>query len=243
MLGGTRAEIAAEKAGIFKLGVPALVWGRDEETQQVFERIAAEKGAPLYFAEDYPVPDDFPPLDLEGPCQDVNLRTVLAALSILSGSRGITPTMEDAIANAAAITGFHGRWEIVRRNPLVICDIAHNPPALAHNFARLQSLREGQCSASLLIVFGLMADKDIDGILPLMPCDAEYILVQPATPRAMKLNDLALKLKSLHCGLQPSVAAGVHEALRRAEELQNPIIYIGGSTYVVSEAISYLQSI
>ena len=94
LLGSTRAEIAAEKAGIFKPGVPAVVWGRDQETQPVFELTAADIGAPLYFAEDYPIfyTAETLTLDLYGPCQDINLRTVLAALTILSVFRDWQPT-------------------------------------------------------------------------------------------------------------------------------------------------------
>ena len=271
LLGGTRAEIAAEKAGIFKPGVPALVWGRDPETQPVFEKAAAEVGCPLFFAEDYSVPEDFPPLDLTGPCQEENLRTVIAALTILqrdpqfvvaqrveqkylpeTGEEEIdksltnsdlcftdvlSPIVQQAIAAAGRITGLRGRWEIVLRDPLTICDIAHNPPALAVNFARLSTHRP------LLVVFGAMADKDEESIAGILPQDAEYFLVQPHTPRAMSTSDLALKLKRNCFSVQPSVAAGVQAALERAKLLPDPIIYIGGSTYVVSEAISYLESI
>lgn len=243
LLGSTRAEIAAEKAGIIKPGVPALVWGRDPETQPVFEHIAAEKGSPLHYAEDFPVPEGLAS-DLEGPCQDVNLRTVWAALSIL----GVSGT-EDGIRSAARLTGFRGRWEILCRNPLAICDIAHNPPALEVNFRRLKSLSvpaEGP-ARPLLIVYGAMADKDVRSIVELMPPEAEYFLVAPKGERAMPVKDLALKLKNLNFTESGTVAAGVDDALRRARVLagsgSDPIVYIGGSTFVVSEAVSYLESV
>ncbi len=245
LLGNTRAEIAAEKAGIFKPGVPALVWGRDPETRPVFESAAAAVGCPLYFAEDFPVPEGFPPLDLAGPCQDINLRTVLAALAILQDSNGtaaLSPGVCEAIASAARITGLRGRWEQVLDKPLTICDIAHNPPALAVNMERLTALCKAE-KRPLLIVFGAMADKDEDSVATILPQEAEYFLVQPSTPRAMRTGDLALKLKRNCFSVQPSVAAGVQAALERAKLLPDPIIYIGGSTYVVSEAISYLESI
>lgn len=95
----------------------------------------------------------------------------------------------------------------------------------------------------LIIVYGAMADKDVDGIVTLMPEDAEYILVRPDTPRAMGAGELALKLKAYNISVQPTVADGVRAALERAEQLHDAIIYIGGSTYVVSEAISYLESV
>ena len=238
LLGNTRAEIAAEKAGIFKPGVPALVWGRDPETQPVFERIAAEKGSPLHFAEDYTLPDGLAS-DLEGPCQDLNIRTVWAALAIL----GISGT-EEGIRCAARMTGFRGRWEVLSRKPLVICDIAHNPPALAENFARL---RMGLRRRPLLVVYGAMADKDVSSIAALMPQEAEYFLVAPQGERAMPVKDLALKLKNLNFTESGSVAAGVEAALSRASALAgeglDPIVYIGGSTFVVAEAVSYLGSV
>ncbi len=245
LLGNTRAEIAAEKAGIFKPGVPALVWGRDTETRPVFESAAAAVGCPLYFAEDFPVPEGFPPLDLAGPCQDINLRTVLAALAILQDSNATAALSRgvcEAIASAARITGLRGRWEQVLDKPLTICDIAHNPPALAVNMERLTALCKAE-KRPLLIVFGAMADKDEDSVATILPQEAEYFLVQPSTPRAMRTGDLALKLKRNCFSVQPSVAAGVQAALERAKLLPDPIIYIGGSTYVVSEAISYLESI
>ena len=249
LLGNTRAEIAAEKAGIFKPGVPALVWGRDPETLPVFESAAAAVGCPLYFAEDFPVPEGFPPLDLAGPCQDINLRTVLAALAILQqddsglpATAALSPGACEAIASAARITGLRGRWEHVLDKPLTICDIAHNPPALAVNMERLTALCKAE-KRPLLIVFGAMADKDEDSVATILPQEAEYFLVQPSTPRAMRTGDLALKLKRNCFSVQPSVAAGVQAALERAKLLPDPIIYIGGSTYVVSEAISYLESI
>ena len=243
LLGNTRAEIAAEKAGIFKPGVPALVWGRDPETQPVFERAAATVGCPLYFAEDFQIPDGIGPLDLQGPCQEVNLRTVCAALAVI----GLPATAPEAIAQAGAITGFRGRWEVLRRNPLVICDIGHNPQALAASFSRLEALRIHNMPPAarrpLIVVYGAMADKDVDGIVTLMPEDAEYILVRPDTPRAMGTGELALKLKAYNISVQPTVADGVRATLERAEQLHDAIIYIGGSTYVVSEAISYLESV
>lgn len=249
LLGNTRAEIAAEKAGIFKPGVPALVWGRDPETRPVFESAAAAVGCPLYFAEDFPVPEGFPPLDLAGPCQDINLRTVVAALAILQqddsglpATAALSPCVCEAIASAARITGLRGRWEQVLDKPLTICDIAHNPPALAVNMERLTALCKAE-KRPLLIVFGAMADKDEDSVATILPQEAEYFLVQPSTPRAMRIGDLALKLKRNCFSVQPSVAAGVQAALERAKLLPDPIIYIGGSTYVVSEAISYLESI
>ena len=233
MLGDTRAAIAAEKAGIFKPGVPALVATTDDETAPVFERIASEVHCPLFFADSSDVCDI--KLDLEGPCQSINLRTVLAALELM----GVDPDME-AISRTAAITGFHGRWERLMDNPEVICDIGHNPAALEFNFTRLAGL-----GRPLVIVYGIMADKDLDGIAPLMPAGAHYILAAPSTERSLKVEALFARLGALRPDLEtesaPSVADAVRRALELASEVPGSLVYIGGSTFVVSEAVTSLH--
>ena len=131
LLGNTLAEIAAEKAGIFKEDVPAVIGEVLPETLPVFLDKAL---GPLYFAD--PSGADLPEgMDLRGDCQRKNLATVLKALEVL----GIEPDME-AIKHTAERTGLRGRWEKLRDNPLVICDIGHNAAALGPNFRQLESL-------------------------------------------------------------------------------------------------------
>ena len=244
LLGSTRAEIAAEKAGIFKPGVPALVWGRDFETEPVFRDAAVHAGSPLYFAEDFPMPAE--PQGPQVPCFGLNLRTAGAALSLLRERFGLDlgdACLQEALLDCARFTGLRARWEVLMEEPLVICDIAHNPPALEANFARLEQLRSAsERRRPLLVVFGMMADKDIDSVLSLLPRDAVYFPVVPATPRALCAEDLALKLKSFNFTRPGSVAAGIDAALGSARGLEDPIIYVGGSNYVASEAVKYLQS-
>ena len=225
LLGDTRAKIAAEKAGIFKPGVPALVGGRDAETAPVFEARAAAAPCPLFWAEDF----DVEPFgtDLTGPCQAANLRTVLAALELL----GVEPDRE-ALAATAARTGLRGRWERLRTDPEVICDIGHNPPALEINFRRLRD-----SGRPLVIVYGIMADKDLDAIRPLMPPEAQYFLVAPRGERALPVEELAARMEGLRCTACDSVEAGVRQALDAASRIPHCILYIGGSTFVVAEAV------
>jgi len=133
-------------------------------------------------------------MDLQGEWQAENLRTVLKVLEVME----IEPTevVLQAIEHTARRMEFHGRWEMLRRDPDILCDIGHNPPALARNFTQLQQyLDEGRYDR-LIIVYGVMADKDLDGIIPLMPADAIYIAVAPDTPRAMKADVLFDKLSS-----------------------------------------------
>lgn len=233
MLGGTRAEIAFEKAGIFKPGVPALVWGWDGQTGPVFESHAAEVPCPLFFAEEFETEDIG--LDLTGPCQGINLRTVLAALELL----GIDAD-RDALARTARITGFRGRWERLLPEPETICDIGHNPAALQLNFERLTAL-----GRPLFIVYGVMADKDLDGIAPLMPGGAEYFLVAPATSRSLPVAALEERLSKLRPDIRacaaPSVADGVKMAVKKASGVPGSLVYIGGSTFVVAEAVELFK--
>ncbi len=278
LLGDTREKIAAEKAGIFKPGVPALISTRDGETAPVFEKIAAQVGAPLYFADAMDACGDawreetLAAMDLQGDCQRENLRTVCAALEILRPEADGQDwnAMRSAIERTAVIADFHGRWEVLSRDPLTICDIAHNPPALKVNFGKLdRMLATGECD-DLIIVYGVMADKDLGSIMPLMPQRAEYILVEPRSTRSMKVDELYRKMvefrerpltvvepvettreaaahrhsdKFNDCKLTPAgdVKSGVRLALERAAKLaaqgRKPLVYIGGSTFVVSEAI------
>ena len=231
LLGNTRAEIAAEKAGIFKSAVPAVVGITDDETAPVFEAAAAREHCPLFFADQYDLCCEMPELDLTGPCQDINFATVVAALDLL----GEEPDV-DAISHAARITGFHGRWEKICDDPETICDIGHNPPALKENFAMLESL-----GRPLVIVYGVMADKDLDGIAPLMPSDAEYVLVAPATSRAMEVGALSARLSALRPELLTRTAPDVQDGMKIATDLASArpgcLIYVGGSTFVVAEAM------
>ena len=314
LLGSTRALIAREKAGIFKPGVPAVVGVRDAETAPVFEEVAASVGTPLVFASDVPAcgfeQDLLSRMDLTGPCQDINLHTVLVALAILENSEDLgrirpkahqvaaleggpgapeaenapgggpesgtwgekgpkcTRSVLNAIAEAGKRTGLWGRWQRICEKPEVICDIGHNPPALKENFARLEALANGEGLASkqprtVIIIYGIMADKDLAGIAPLMPAGAKYILAAPDNQRAMRAEELAARLKALRPDLgcrvserpvaskaeagrdepaaeacrEGSVAAAVRQALDLAQDLPNALIYIGGSTFVVAEAL------
>ncbi|MBO4447776.1 MAG: bifunctional folylpolyglutamate synthase/dihydrofolate synthase [Bacteroidales bacterium] len=233
LLGDTRAKIAAEKAGIFRSGVPALVSSRDAETLPVFERIASDLGVPLYFADGVDGGSLLQRLDLKGPCQKENLRTVLKALELLCPGESVP---EEAIATTAARTGLRGRWETLQTSPETIADIAHNPPALKLNFRRLE-----QMGRPLFIVFGIMADKDLESVSALLPASARYYLAAPATLRSLAAGELekrlALLRPDLDCRSFASVADAVKQAVADAARTKNALVYIGGSAFVVSEAL------
>lgn len=231
LLGNTRSQIAGEKAGIFKKGIDALVSVRDPQTAPVFIRTADALPCPLHFSDEFEV-HTFE-TDLKGPYQEVNLRTALAALQIIG-----VPADRDAMAHTAEITGFRGRWEKIFSTPETICDIGHNPDALRINFARLE-----QSGRPLFIVYGIMADKDIDTIRSLMPKKARYYIAAPAIPRALDTATLAEKMSGLDCTSCESVADAVEKAITDALKIPGALVYVGGSNYLVAECILHLDAI
>ena len=266
-LGNTLAAIAGEKAGIFKPGVPALVGESNPETAPVFDD-KAWMMCPLTYADKvqpslwHRRQDILKQMDLQADAQEKNLRTVLAAIDILKEIPGFKAlsdmdTVREGLVDAARRTGFHGRWERLSEFPFVIADIGHNPQALTYNFDQLRRyVDEGRCS-SLIIVYGVMADKDLDGILPLMPADATYIFTAPQTSRALPADDILKRFTafqggkpSLRAYSAPTVRQAVQMALQLAQTLSGqtsrsasadkpvpPLVFIGGSAFVVAEAL------
>lgn len=253
LLGGTLSQIAAEKAGIFKPGVPALAGEVLPETLPVFIAKAQEVGTELHIAETetpalWERKDELlRDMDLQGAGQDKNLRTVLAALDIL-GIRN--PAIPDALVHTASRMDFHGRWERIGTAPDVICDMGHNAQALRGNFARLEKMRSDGEYSSLTIIYGIMADKDLDAIMPLMPEDAAYVFTTPQTRRALPAQAIldryaafcrehGRSTERLHAcdSVREAVGHAVREAARQCAAGEKPLIFIGGSIFVLAEAV------
>lgn len=250
-LGHTLPEIAAEKAGIIKPGVPAVLGESSHEYDSVFERKAEECGSPLYKAsQDETLSGILGFLGvssagevrcgLTGSCQKKNIRTVLAALSVLGGfSDGkarFAFTKENVIAgmeNVASLTGLRGRWECLCRSPRVYCDTGHNAHGLKYVFSQLENEKYGK----LYIVFGVVADKDLDSVIPLMPKDAYYLFTNARGTRALKAEILAQRLGA--AGMHGEIVPDVRKAYERALQLagKDDFVYIGGSTFVVAEVL------
>lgn len=254
LLGDTLAKIAGEKAGIIKKGVPVVIGEDKPETRPVFENKASETNSRIVFAEDIEpslwkdagkVEAD---MDLHGEYQRKNLRTSMAALDLLGLADDIS---EDALEHTAARMDFHGRWEKLQDKPLVICDIGHNAHALRNNFAQLEEMMGSEKYSSLTIIYAVMADKDFGSIMPLMPRDATYYFVTPKTRRALPAEEIKRRysafLASERVGMPgqdgnddnlfvfDSVKDAVETALSRSDG--RGLIYIGGSTFAVSEAL------
>ena len=258
-LGNTLEAIASEKAGIIKKEVPVIISETQPETEDVFRRKAAEMQAPILFAATaydihaIPQPADAPeslyrissttagagPLLLHSPLrgnyQVHNIRGVFAAAKQLQ-KQGFALGDEhiaEGIRKGKQNTGLRGRWEILQKNPLVIADTGHNKNGIACILEQLASVPHRR----LHMVIGMVNDKDVSGILHMLPKDAEYYFTQASIPRALDAAELARQ--AMQAGLQGRVIASVPEALQQALALADAsdLIFVGGSTFVAAEIL------
>ena len=265
ILGDTLPEIAFEKAGIIKPCVPVVVGESNPETDAVFERKVLYTNLPepqfmgnrpaimslLKFA-DKTAPSGWEnherlltDMDLQGEYQKHNLRTALAAIDSLAPVFPAAALNVSAIAQTALRTDFHGRWEKLSDSPYIICDIGHNEHGLRYNFAQLDAmLKSGKCS-HLIIVYGSVADKDVDASIHLMPENAHYIFTCATGKRALPAEIARDKYLSFCasagrepgdvrcCGTVPEAvreAFAIADAFRESDPSAKPLIYVGGST-------------
>lgn len=255
-LGNTLDKIAAEKAGIIKPGIPVVIGETTPETRPVFLAKAREENAPIHFAEDiHPLlsalpqsrggflyqTSDYPNLQgqLGGFCQEKNTNTLLTALSVLH-ERGIQFTefdMRKGFAHVCELTGLMGRWQRLGEHPTLICDTGHNVGGIQYI---VEQLRQQPCD-TLRIVFGMVNDKDINGVLELLPRQAVYYFTQASVKRAMPVHDLQA-LAANH-GLDGRCYDSVETALRQAREEAgaNDYIFVGGSSFIVADLLTALQ--
>ncbi len=254
-LGDTLPKIAAEKAGIIKAGVPVVVSEQaDSDVLNVFKTVASQANATLYPAYDlievishdhqegylriqYQVMNggeiEEIELDLMGDYQLSNFKGVLVALGVLreKGFVLIQDHIREGLRSVTTTTGLKGRWQVLQRNPMVVCDTAHNFAGLKFTISQLMAIPH----AIPRFVLGFVADKELDQILPLFPKNGAYYYCQPSNPRALSADLLAAKGKEL--GLTGVVIQDVNQALDQAilEADKNDVIYVGGSTFVVAD--------
>ncbi len=254
ILGNSLGEIAFEKAGIIKNGIPVVIGEKHPESEPVFLKKAGETKSDIYFAEDfYSVSDHrnindhlecrcrnlltndilYFETDLPGEYQVKNIPPVLKVIDILK-SKGYSITAEnikEGLAQTRRKTGLKGRWQVISNEPLIICDVGHNEEGIRWVVSQLKKIQ----TAELHIIFGMVKDKKPEPILRLLPADANYYFCQAAIPRAKDANELA-QAAGLY-GLRGKVIPDVYEALAAAISAYKPgdVIFAGGSTFVVGE--------
>jgi dihydrofolate synthase/folylpolyglutamate synthase len=232
-LGETLPEIAFEKAGIIKPNIPVIIGEFQAETAPVFNKIAADKNAKLFFAEQNIQKKYIS--DLKGNYQEKNIKTVVQTIEILrnSGFKISEEQLINGLSKVVKNTGLLGRWQILNTKPKVICDTAHNKEGLQYVLKQLNEEKFDQ----LHIVLGVVNDKDLNSVLPLFPKNAVYYFCKPNIPRG--LNEAELKLQANGFNLKgnsfKSVKLAYTNALDQAND--NDLIFIGGSTFVVAEVV------
>mgnify|MGYP000158951962 CR=1 FL=1 len=232
-LGTTLPEIALEKAGIIKPHVPVVIGEYCSETIAVFDAEADKIGAEIIAVPDLVVPTY--ECDLKGMYQLFNLRTATAAILELKRQGWTIPeqAMEQGFGHVVANTQLLGRWQKLSHRPDVFCDVAHNVDGIRVLVQHIQTLVFGQ----LHLVFGVMKDKDLDSILPLLPKGAHYYCCQANGERALTSDVLSSVLSSK--GFESQSYGAVSSALQAAQSAANTddLIVICGSNFVVAEII------
>ena len=248
-LGNTIQAIAQEKAGIMKPMIPCVIGEITDETLPIFTEHARKTKTPIVFAEQ----ENFDMMSLQqeyaltGLYQQKNLRTIMTAVNTLKqqGVRIDDSSIHIGLQKVTDNTHLRGRWETLSHSPLTICDTGHNVGGIKYVVKQLNTLThpilttQGTIKKRLRFVFGVVKDKDISGILSILPTDALYYFTQASVPRAYSATEL-MHDASLF-GLHGKAYSTVQEAVSTAQKDSSPedLIFIGGSTFVVADAIKY----
>ena len=255
-LGDTLAEIAGEKAGIMKEHVPVVIGRYQPSIHHVFSDKALKVGAPIFRATDVvkkeevivtedgitmkvQLPDSDKPFEIQiglrGDFQIENGLTVLAAVQILR-DLGVSIRLDDlrrGLRDVKALAGMRGRWEVLKKSPRVIADSGHNEDGVRRNMKELEQYDVQQ----LRMIIGMAKDKDVGKILSLLPGHAIYYWCAADMPRALsaaELSGMAARI-GLKGDVYDSVESAIRQALKEADD--SDLIYIGGSTFIVAEAL------
>ncbi|EDP72199.1 folylpolyglutamate synthase [Flavobacteriales bacterium ALC-1] len=232
-LGETLFDIAGEKAGIIKENIPVVIGETQTDTQSVFKDKAKSTNSKIYFADE--LVDKVFESDLQGSYQLHNKKTVIQSIKVLQqlGYRISELQLKRGLLNVVKNTSLMGRWQILDDNPKVICDTAHNKEGLTYVMKQLQS----ETYSKLHIVFGVVSDKDLSSILPLLPKKAAYYFCKPNVQRGLNANKLKtiFNENQLFGNSYNSIEDALNSA--KANATKDDLIYVGGSTFVVAEVI------
>ena len=262
LLGGSLEQIAMEKGGIIKKGIPVVIGEAVPETRMVFDALAEEHGSSITYAEDeievtqakqlptggiHYVTKHLGEFDgeLTGSYQVKNTNTVLVVLKILmqlgylcecekESSRIIVQKeLAESFSHICLHTGLQGRWQIIRKTPIVVCDTGHNVGGWEHLSRQLR--QEMEKYSHMHIIFGMVDDKDIYGVMSLMPKEATYYFTKAQSKRALSEHSVQVfgQQFELLGDAYPSVAEAYKAALNAAGS--SDFIFVGGSNYIVGE--------
>jgi len=261
LLGSSLEQIAMEKGGIIKKGIPVVIGEATPETRMVFDELAKGANAPIVYAEDPVIIAKADPLpdgsgiqyetiygmkfkgELKGIYQKKNMNTLLYAIYTLMklgylcecenprNIENIQKEMDEALLNVTSLTGLKGRWQTIRTNPTVVCDTGHNLAGWQYITEQLSTVK----CAHMHIVFGMVDDKDIYGVMSILPKDATYYFTKANSHRAFP--ESSIKVFGDQFGLNGEAYPTVEEAYKAALMAADTddFIFVGGSTYVVAD--------
>nr|WP_287888312.1 folylpolyglutamate synthase/dihydrofolate synthase family protein [Prevotella sp.] len=251
-LGNTLADIAGEKAGIIKPGVPVIIGEDLPETRPVFQQKAQKENSPIIFAQDENQQEVQKAEHINGKmeyttrtwgkltgelCGDYqakNMNTILNAIKYLTLAKNKGTSIKYGISHVTELTGLMGRWQKIQDKPLVICDTGHNVGGWQYLAPQIKA----QACRQLRIVFGMVDDKDVTTVMKMLPKDAIYYWTQATTKRAIKVEKIAELGTSL--GLNGNVYPSVNKAFKaaQADAAEDDFIFVGGSSYIVADFLS-----
>jgi dihydrofolate synthase/folylpolyglutamate synthase len=257
LLGDSLGRIALEKAGIIKPFIPVIIGETHPQTTMIFEGKANENHSEIQFADqtlraDYSlisldqrqlfnvrnsegVVFENLRLDLLGKYQSKNICTLLCAIQELSrqGWNISESNIRNGLENVCGLTGLSGRWQTIGANPRIICDTAHNEAGIREVVLQLRQLP----FKKLHFIIGMVSDKDIAGVLALLPKEAIFYFTKASIPRA--LSEHQLMQMATFFGLNGAAYEDVPTALLDAKMYADAddLIFIGGSTFVVAEVL------
>jgi len=251
MLGNTLEEIAFEKAGIIKENIPVVIGEKKNETEDIFRKIASQKHASIYFAEENYSVKEFKLLpgsieisirdikknistyhsDLAGIYQTKNILTVLQATEVLNDWKISRQQIQTALHHVKHTTGLYGRWDIIQKQPAIVLEVAHNKDGVEQMLLHVSKIDFHQ----LHVIIGMVKDKDVEPILALLPKNAKYYFTQAHIPRA--LDAQILQSKASEFQLEGTYFDDVNAALNQAilNASKNDLIIVCGSIFLVAE--------
>lgn len=255
-LGDTLEKIAYEKAGIIKKNTPVIIGEWQKETMPVFEAKAAETNSEIFVPEKVlkisafvdskmlleDEKGDIYKSGLTGIYQLKNINTVLSTIEVFNKLKTNDlpninlSNIKEGIEKVTELSGLQGRWQVVSKKPRIIVDTGHNEAGIKYVTEQLKY----ENYKNLHIVFGMVSDKDILPVLKLLPANAFYYFTQASIPRALNAETLSEKAKSI--GLNGSVYFTVKQSIEYAKLNADfdDLIFIGGSNFVVGEALEFL---
>lgn len=247
LLGDTHAQIAREKAGIIKPGIPVVIGEHDAQTDNVFSETAAQVGAPLSFATQiettitadgnlYPhTPFGALRGELRGECQRRNAATVMEAVKVLRESLNIPDeAVRRGFADVTGLTHLFGRWSRIADSPLTVCDTGHNQGGWELIVNEIKSID----ATPKHVVIGFVADKDLDHIFDLLEQikdEVTFWFSGPSCQRGLPARELAVKAASR--SLEGFVEQDVNEAVRKARDMagREGFVLVAGSNFLIAD--------